>query len=232
MPALTALDARLTEILCAIVDEYEAQPPERRQPLLHLRYGGGRQGFNGWGPERPRSAKPTSTSCTISASSISTTRARATTTSGRRGRVETACAVGRPTLPVRGYRPTGRRPNREKERGRDHGGPGRSRECARRARRVKEHRCAAAAPALTGCPVDPAARAGLLALTFRRRGLRNSTGANCVVVAATSLSPTAAAALALAAGRRRRCIRSAGRSIDCRRARAASVGTLIAWRCR
>jgi hypothetical protein len=31
-------------------------------------------------------------------------------------------------------------------------GPGRRRECARRAQRVKEHRCAASTPALTGCP--------------------------------------------------------------------------------
>jgi hypothetical protein len=40
--------ARLTAILEAIVDDYESQPPEQRRPLLHIRGGGGTEGFNGW----------------------------------------------------------------------------------------------------------------------------------------------------------------------------------------
>jgi hypothetical protein len=51
---MTAMDMeRLTEILEAIVDDYESQPPERRRPLLHLRAGGGVQGFNGWNDSKP-----------------------------------------------------------------------------------------------------------------------------------------------------------------------------------
>lgn len=45
--------ARLTEILEAIVDDYESHPPEQRKPLLHIRSGGGFQGFNGWGADQP-----------------------------------------------------------------------------------------------------------------------------------------------------------------------------------
>jgi hypothetical protein len=45
--------ARLTDILTAIVDDYESQPPERRRPLLHIRTGGDYQGFNGWGQDLP-----------------------------------------------------------------------------------------------------------------------------------------------------------------------------------
>jgi hypothetical protein len=44
---------RLIEILDAIVDDYERQPPERRYPLMHLRAGGGHQGFNGWDSSKP-----------------------------------------------------------------------------------------------------------------------------------------------------------------------------------
>ena len=45
--------ARLTEILEAIVDDYESQPPAERHPLLHIRAGGGAEGFNGWGDSQP-----------------------------------------------------------------------------------------------------------------------------------------------------------------------------------
>jgi hypothetical protein len=54
-------------------------------------------------------------------------------------------------------------------------GPGRPLQRARRAHRVKRHRYAAAAPALTGCPLTRLRGAGLLALTFRDPGARNST---------------------------------------------------------
>lgn len=51
--AVATLDPRLVEILEAIVEAYEAPPPEHRQRLMHLRAGGGQQFFNGWDPERP-----------------------------------------------------------------------------------------------------------------------------------------------------------------------------------
>ena len=51
---MLAMDlTRLTEILEAIVDEYQSDPADRRRPLLHLRWGGGGQGFNGWGTDKP-----------------------------------------------------------------------------------------------------------------------------------------------------------------------------------
>lgn len=45
--------ARLTEILEAIVADYESRPPESRRPLLHVRAGGGTEGFDDWGDDQP-----------------------------------------------------------------------------------------------------------------------------------------------------------------------------------
>lgn len=53
MATATRLDARLTTILDALVDEYEAQPEKRRGRMMHLRTGGGHEGMNGWGDDKP-----------------------------------------------------------------------------------------------------------------------------------------------------------------------------------
>ncbi len=51
---MATLDQRLASIFEAIVDAYDAQPAEHRRRLLHLRAGGGWEGFNGWGDDQPR----------------------------------------------------------------------------------------------------------------------------------------------------------------------------------
>jgi len=50
---MIALDRRPTTIFAAIVDDYDAQRPERRRRLLHHPRTGGGEGFNGWGDARP-----------------------------------------------------------------------------------------------------------------------------------------------------------------------------------
>ena len=54
---VATLEPRLVEILEAIVDTYDAPPPEQRRRLMHLRAGGGQEFFNEWGPDRPRATR-------------------------------------------------------------------------------------------------------------------------------------------------------------------------------
>jgi len=49
---VATLEPRLVEILEAIVDTYDAPPPDQRRRLMHLRGGGGHEFFNEWGPGR------------------------------------------------------------------------------------------------------------------------------------------------------------------------------------
>lgn len=53
MATETRLDARLTTILDALVKDYEAQPEDRRRRMMHLRTGGGLEGMNSWGDDKP-----------------------------------------------------------------------------------------------------------------------------------------------------------------------------------